>query len=135
MNIRLKLAAASIAAGSALVSMTGVAHAYDCFNASRSTKGAAGASNSQVWVTIPKFLAMGGMPQDAIDAVMVVVNNDPRIPANFAVYLNPHHISELATNMPERLATNGKGIDHADDYPEIFSAIDEDIAIALGGGA
>jgi hypothetical protein len=74
-----------------------------------------------------------GVRHDAqIASVMRVIATDQRIPANFAVFYNPAHPGELAHVMPERLASDSRGIDHPDDYstPE-FQANLEDVATAL----
>jgi len=50
------------------------------------------------------------------------------VPDGFTVFFNWQHVSELATKMREDLATNGKGIDHSDDYETpVFDAIFEDV--------
>lgn len=136
MSIRIKIAAASLAATGALAGMSGIAHANDCFNASRSVKGATQAGvHSGQWYTVQEMLELflPDLTEQQVDSVMAVVNSDPRIPQNFVMYLNEKTFKELAASMPERLATDGKGIDHADDLG-IFPALDEDLAIGLGGG-
>ena len=74
---------------------------------------------------------------DQIAKVMPVINTDPRIPANITFYADPAHLDrELASNMPDKNATNGTGIDHSDDYSTpILQAIFEDVAKALGAPA
>jgi hypothetical protein len=114
------------------VAASGPASAYDCFNASRSSQGDAGASSSKNWYSVPEFLSFVGLTQDQIDAVMPVIEADPRVPAHFTVFFNWQHVSELAAGMREALATNGKGIDHSDDYgTPVFDALFEDVTGVL----
>ena len=136
MHLPVKLAAVAITTATTLGATAGAANAYDCFNASRSTTGSASAgANSGNWWTIDEMLPIFlGLTPDQVAQVDAVVATDPRIPANFTVFLNPAHEGELATHMREDLATNGKGIDHSDDYPTpVFNALIEDVFIALGG--
>ncbi len=64
---------------------------------------------------------------------MVVVDADPRIPANFTVFYNRAHAGELASRMNSKNAGNGTGIDHSDDHATpVFAAIFQDVATALG---
>jgi len=104
------------------------ASAYDCFNTSRSSQGNTGASTSKNWYSVPEFLTFVGLTPDQIAAAMPVIEADPRVPDGFTVFFNWQHVSELATKMREDLATNGKGIDHSDDYETpVFDAIFEDV--------
>jgi len=104
------------------------ASAYDCFNTSRSSQGNTGASTSKNWYSVPEFLTFVGLTPDQIAAAMTVIEADPRVPDGFTVFFNWQHVSELATHMREDLATNGKGIDHSDDYETpVFDAIFEDV--------
>ena len=104
------------------------ASAYDCFNTSRSSQGNTGASTSKNWYSVPEFLTFVGLTPDQIAAAMPVIEADPRVPDGFTVFFNWQHVSELATHMREDLATNGKGIDHSDDYETpVFDAIFEDV--------
>ena len=110
------------------------ASAYDCFNASRSSQGNAGASASRNWWSTSEFLAMAGLSPDQIAAAMAVIEADPRVPAGFTVFFNPQHESELAAEARDLLATDGRGIDHSDDYATpVFEAIFEDALSVLGG--
>ncbi len=113
----------------------GPAAAQDCYNASRSGTGNTAASTSRNWWSVPEFLAeVGGLTSAQIALVMPVINADPRVPANFTVFYNPAHPGELASSMPDANATNGKGIDHSDDYSTpVFAAIFQDVASVLGG--
>jgi hypothetical protein len=113
------------------------AFAQDCFNASRSATGnTTAASNSGNWWSIRELLAdpdVGNLTPDQVDRAMVVIDTDPRIPANFTVFYNPTHPGELASRMNPKNAANGHGIDHSDDYTTpVFAAIFQDVAIALG---
>lgn len=104
------------------------ASAYDCFNTSRSSQGNTGASTSKNWYSVPEFLTFVGLTPDQIAAAMPVIEADPRVPDGFTVFFNWQHVSELASKMREDLATNGKGIDHSDDYETpVFDAIFEDV--------
>lgn len=114
------------------VAAAGPASAYDCYNASRSVQGSTGASTSRVWYSVPEFLAFVGLTQDQIAAAMPVIAGDPRVPAGFTVFFNDAHVAELASKMREDLATNGRGIDHSDDYgTPVFDAIFEDVMSVL----
>jgi hypothetical protein len=131
----IKLAAVVLTTATTLGATAGAANAYDCFNASRSAQGNTSAANSGNWWSVPEILtALAGLSPDQVTAAMAVINQDPRVPANFTVFLNPAHVGELATKMRDDLATNGKGIDHSDDYPTpVFDALIEDVFTALGG--
>ena len=108
------------------------ASAYDCFNSSRSSQGNTGASTSKNWYSVPEFLTFVGLTSDQIAAAMPVIEADPRVPDGFTVFFNWQHVSELAAQMREDLATNGKGIDHSDDYEApVFDAIFEDVMSVL----
>jgi hypothetical protein len=122
-------AAAVIALASAVPAM-----AEDCFNASRSAQGStSAAASSGVWWSVPEFLAVvGHFSPEQIATIMPVVDADPRVPADFTVFYNPQHPGELASGMPATNATDGKGIDHSNDYTTpVFAAIFQDAAIAL----
>lgn len=117
------------------VAMSGPAFAEDCFNASRSAQGNAASSHAGTWWSIPELLAvLGGLDESQIAQVMPVIEQDPRIPAGFTVFYNPAHPGELASKMTAARATDGRGIDHSDDYATpVFAAIFEDVASVLGG--
>ena len=140
--LRTKLAAATIVVAG-VVGVAAPAFAYDCYNASRSATGASNAAaGAQSWLSIPEALRLFMGADDAtVDAVMAVVAEDPRVPTNFVIFLNPHHEGELASRMNDAvkhdgttLPTNGKGIDHSEDNG-VLDALMEDIGIALGGQA
>jgi len=133
-----RLVTTSVLAAAVFGATAAPAFAYDCFNASRSGQGnSAAAANSSNWWSVPEFLAGPvGLSADQIAAIMPVINADSRIPANFTVFYNEHHVMELAQHMRDELATNGKGIDHSDDYSTpVFAAIAEDVISVLGGVA
>lgn len=121
-------AAAVIALASAVPAM-----AEDCFNASRSAQGDTSAAISRNWWSVPEFLAVvGHFSPDQIALIMPVVDADPRVPANFTAFFNPQHPGELASGMPSANATDGRGIDHSDDYSTaVIAAIFQDAHIAL----
>ena len=134
MNIRTKIAAASLVATGAFASMAGVSFAGDCYVASRSTQSATTASaKSGNWWSVSEFLAIAGYTPTEVQAIVPVVLADSRIPQNFSMFFNLKHPMELAEPMPERLASNGKGIDHADDTG-IFDALLEDAISVTGHG-
>jgi hypothetical protein len=127
------IAGASVAAASLVLATPALA--YDCFNASRSGQGnTSAAAGSGVWWSVPELLAgLAGLSDAQIAQVMPVIAADPRVPANFTVYYNPAHPGELASKMTDANATNGKGIDHSDDYSTpVFDAIFQDVQTALG---
>jgi len=130
-----KLVTACAALTTASLVLATPALAEDCFNASRSAQGnASAAANSGVWWGVPEILSqLAGLTDAQIARAMPVINSDPRVPAGFTVFYNPAHPGELAHDMPARLATNHRGIDHSDNYATpVFDAIFEDVAIALG---
>ncbi len=112
---------------------TGPAFAEDCFNASRSGQGNTAAAKAGTWWSVPEFLAVvAGLTPDQITKAMPVIEADSRIPDGFTVFYNAHHPGELASPAPSKVVTNGKGIDHSDDYSTpVFQAIFEDVAVAL----
>src|SRR4051794_21981166 len=129
---KLTLTTAALAATSLLLATPALAE--DCFNASRSAQGnTSAATHAGTWWDVPEILAdLGGLSQAQIAKVMPVIDADPRIPANFTVFYNPAHPGELAHPISADLATNGRGIDHSDDYgTPVFQAIFGDVAIAL----
>jgi hypothetical protein len=131
MKTKLFAAVAITLAGATLATP---AFADNCYNASRSTAGNQAAASAGTWWDVPEILAeLGGLTPEQIAVVMPVIEADARVPASFTVFYNPAHPGELAAKMPEQLATNGRGIDHSEDYETaVFGAIFEDVAIALG---
>lgn len=130
---KLAIAGASVAAASLVLATPALA--YDCFNASRSGQGStSAAAGAGVWWSVPELLAgLAGLSDAQIAQVMPVIAADPRVPANFTVFYNPAHPGELASKMNDANATNGKGIDHSDDYSTpVFDAIFQDVQTALG---
>jgi hypothetical protein len=128
-----KVIAAGVLVGATTLAFATPAFAYDCFNASRSAQGNVGAATAGTWWDVPEILSeLGGLTDDQIAQVMPVVNADSRVPANFTVFYNPAHPDELAAKMNPANATDGRGIDHSDDYETVvFDAIFDDVAIAL----
>ena len=130
-TIRLTVVSAVLAG--ALTASAGAAFADDCFNASRSTQGnTSAATHSSNWWSIGEMLSTFlGLAPDQVSQVLAVVNNDPRIPQNLTVFITPSksgQVFELAHNAPLPLMVNGRGIDHSDDYPAIWSSLFEDVA-------
>ena len=134
MRFSAKVGAVAAATTAVVAMSSGVANAYDCFNASRSATGdATAAANSGNWWSVSEFLGVVGFTPDQIATALPVINADPRVPANFTIYFNPNHPMELATNMPTSNATNGKGIDHSNDYGDpIVDVVISDAAAANG---
>ena len=135
MKTTLKIAAAT---GLTVLGLAtaGPAFAEDCFNASRSGQGnTAAADHAGTWWSVPELLAvLGGLSPSQIAQVMPVIENDPRIPTGFTVFYNPAHPGELASKVAAARATDGRGIDHSDDYATpVFAAIFGDVASVLGG--
>lgn len=130
-----RIVSSSVLAAALIAGTAAPAFAYDCYNASRSGQGNTASAKSANWWSVPEFLAGPvGLSADQVAAVMPVIKADPRVPANFTVFFNEHHIMELAEHMRDDLATNGKGIDHSDDYDTpVFAAIAEDAMSVLGG--
>jgi hypothetical protein len=128
-----KIIASGVLAGATALAFASPALAYDCYNASRSAQGNSGAATAGTWWDVPEILAeLGGLDAGQVAKVMTVVNADSRIPAGFTVFFNPAHPSELAEKMNPQNATDGKGIDHSDDYETaVLDAIFQDAAIAL----
>jgi hypothetical protein len=125
-----KLLAGTALSAVGVVAGAAPAFAYDCYNASRSTQGSSqAANNSGVWWNVAEALVGFGCVsnQAELDAVMVPVEADSRVPANFAIFLNPKHPGELARAMPSEQATNFKGIDHSGENG-VLMAVFEDIA-------
>lgn len=134
MHRSLKLTAAGLLAGAVVAGTAAPALAYDCYNASRSARGNAGAAHSSTWYSVPEFLAVVGFSPEQIASVLPVIAADPRVPAGFTVFFNDRHDMELAQKMREDLAVNGRGIDHSDDYSTpVFAAIFEDVMSVLAG--
>ena len=116
------------------IAAAGPASAYDCFNASRSAQGNTGASTSRNWWSVAEFLAIAGLSPDQIAAALPVIEADPRVPAGFTVFFNPQHESELAAEARALVTTDGRGIDHSDDYATpVFEAIFQDALSVIGG--
>jgi hypothetical protein len=133
-----RILAGATLAGALVLTAAAPAMAEDCFNASRSGQGnvSAGAHSSN-WYSVSEFLhvitAGSGITDAQIAHAVEIVKADPRVPANFTVFYNSVHPGELASKMKEALATNGKGIDHSDDYGSpVLNAIIEDLFRSLG---
>lgn len=136
MRNTLRTAVVATTAAGLICTAGGVAFADDCFNASRSATGStAAAAHSSNWWSLSEMLTQFiGLSPDQVAAVMQVVNNDPRIPSNLTLFFMPSqsgHVFELAQGQPLRLSVNGKGIDHSDDYPGLWDALNEDLETAL----
>jgi hypothetical protein len=118
-----RILAGTALAGALVLAAAAPAMAQDCFNASRSGQGnVSAAAHSANWYSVGEFLqvvnetAPLGLTDAQIAHAVDVIKADSRVPANFTVFYNTAHPGELASKMKENLATNGKGIDHSDDY-------------------
>jgi len=138
MRKTIRLTVVSAIAAGALTASAGAAFADDCFNASRSAQGnTSAAAHSSNWWSVGEMLTnFLGLTPDQVAQVLAVVNKDPRIPQNLTIFIMPSQggqAFELAQNAPAPLMVNGKGIDHSDDYPAIWSSLFEDIASVIPG--
>jgi hypothetical protein len=117
----------------------GTALAHECFNASRSAKGNAGATNSQRWITVHLSEFFGDPSiglSDAQQQQALALADERGIPSSFTIFIGAHTIgSHPKTGEPTPAfgrngkAADGKGIDH------IFAAYgDELIAIVIEVG-
>ncbi len=120
----------NIGAGVALAAIgvlgTGAAaYAHECYNANRSEKGNAGASNSQTWLTVHvEELTFGMDPADAECVLDTYAATGA--PMSFTIKIKGANGNggTIAANNPNRdvKASDGKGID------EIFAAYGAEIA-------
>jgi hypothetical protein len=131
---------AAVAATSvALLVPAGTALAHECFNASRSEQGNAGAANSQRWLTVHLSEFFGDPSiglSEAQQQQALALAQERGIPSSFTIFIGTHTIgSNPKTGEPTPAfgrngkAADGKGIDH------IFEAYgDELIAIVIEVG-
>lgn len=132
-----RILAGTALAGALVLGAAAPAMAQDCFNASRSGQGdASAAAHSSNWYSVSEFLHIvtAGTPitEAQIAHAVDVISADPRVPANFTVFYNTAHPGELASKIKEALATNGKGVDHSDDYGSpVIPVIIEDLFASL----
>lgn len=136
-----KRIAAVLVATTALLALPASAFAHECFNASRSAQGNAGASHSGNWAFTASLtdLVYFGMSEGALpplsDAqvaeVVEIASNDYGVPTSFTIFTGTHTLAE-GTPAMEVLghAADGKGIDHAFDYVPTLAQIAEGV---LGG--
>ena len=120
---------AGFALAAAGVLATGAAaYAHECYNANRSEKGNAGASNSETWLTVHIDELTAGLP--AADAECVLdAYAETGSPTSFTIKVKGANGSggTIGANNPnnETKAADGKGID------EIFAAHGASIATSF----
>jgi hypothetical protein len=112
------------------------AFAHECYVASRSDQGNAGAANSQRWLTIQtaeffgfahEFLPIQPMTAQQIAQASALATAQG-IPSTFTIFVGSHTLAE-GTPAALKHAADGKGVDH------IFAAYGEQlvgIALAVG---
>ena len=119
----------TIGAGMALAAIgvlgTGAAaYAHECFNANRSEKGNAGASNSQAWLTVHIEELTFGLAEEDAECVLDAYA-ETGAPSSFTIMVKGANGNggTIASNNPNRdvKSADGKGID------EIFAAHGADI--------
>jgi hypothetical protein len=115
-------------AGAAVLGTGAAAYAHECFNPNRSEKGNAGASHSDVWLTVYfEELTMGLSPEDAecvLDAYTAT-----GAPTSFTIMIKGANGNggTIASNNPHPdKAADGSGID------QVFAAHGADIMGAFG---
>jgi len=130
-----KISLAAVGAGVLVALTAGPAAAHECIVANRSAQGNASvAAHSSAWegVSLDRVLTeFIGVPQDVADCV-VTNSSTFGIPTSFVLggkqaVGQDGVIAGHNPNMAARgLATNGKGIDHAEDLygPALFAAIE-----------
>jgi hypothetical protein len=120
MKLKKSLAVVSIAAAAAIATPT-AALAHECYNASRSAQGNAGASNSQRWLTIEtaeffasahEFLPIPPLtPAQIAEAGSMATAQG--IPSTFTIFIGAKTIGEAAAAYEKNgKSADGKGIDH-----------------------
>ena len=120
-----KRIARSAVLATALVALTaGATFAHECYNASRSAQGNAGASTSAVWETLPvaglfaeiHLFGIPGVttPLDAEQqAVAAEAALEMGVPAEATIFIGKHTIGANGRSFTEGgKAVDGKGIDH-----------------------
>jgi hypothetical protein len=129
-----------MAASTALLVPTGTALAHECYNASRSAKGNAGADHSPRWLTVQlaEFFADPSVGLTEAQQQQALALAQARgIPSSFTIFIGTHTIGsnpktgELTPAFGRNgKAADGKGIDH------IFARYGEQliaIVIEVGG--
>ncbi|HZP56667.1 MAG TPA: hypothetical protein VFC53_03830 [Dehalococcoidia bacterium] len=123
------LIAAIVAAGLMVAAIPGSAFAHECFNASRSARGNAGASNSQAWLTvsIEEFYGdpeLGLTQAQAAQAVQLALESG--VPHTFTIFIGNHTIGEGTPAFSQfGKGADGQGIDH------VFDAYGQQLVTAL----
>jgi hypothetical protein len=111
-----KIIIAGVAAAVLALGGVGSAFAHECFNASRSDQGNAGASSSKVWLTvqIADFYSdpeLGLTEQQAAQATQLAL--DAGVPSSVTIFIGTHTIAEGTPSMSLLgHASDGQGIDH-----------------------
>jgi hypothetical protein len=122
-----RAAVSGAAALTALVLSAGAASAHECFNASRSDAGNAGASNSQAWFTfsVEEFAYSGEeFPAELGDCFLENWYAGGG-PASFTVHVKGAKGVDGVLAQPAKPSTlsDGHGIDHIEDaYGELLGA-------------
>ena len=129
----------NIGAGVALAAIgvlgTGAAaYAHECYNANRSDKGNAGASNSQTWLTVYFEELTGGLSAEDAECV-IDAYAATGAPMSFTIKIkgaNGNGGVIAANNPHDEKAGDGKGIDeifaaHGDDIVGSFIACDAEL--------
>ncbi|MEV6110337.1 hypothetical protein AB0M28_37395 [Streptomyces sp. NPDC051940] len=107
----------AVAAGAMAAALTlgagGTAWAHECFNASRSDQGNAGAANSQRWftATVEGFVYSPDFPPDVDKECFLAYWRANGGPESFTIFTG-HTLTEGSSN--PNLA-DGRGIDHIED--------------------
>ncbi len=120
-----KRIARSAVLATALIALTaGATFAHECYNASRSAQGNAGASNSAVWETLPvaglfaeiHLFGIPGVetPLDAAQqAAAAAAALEMGVPAQATIFVGKHTIGANGHAFTDGdKAVDGKGIDH-----------------------
>ncbi|MCD2443497.1 hypothetical protein LQ757_14545 [Agromyces sp. SYSU K20354] len=121
----INIGAGAALAAAAVLGTGAAAYAHECYNANRSEKGNAGASNSESWLTVHFAELTAGLPEADAECV-----NDAYAatgaPTSFTIKIKGANGQggTLGANNPnvETKAADGKGID------QIFAAHGADIA-------
>lgn len=121
MHARRGLAVAAVACAIALVP-AGSALAHECYNASRSAKGNAGADHSPRWLTaqLAEFFADPGLGlSQAQQTEALRLAAERGIPSSFTIFIGNHTIGTRASDGSDTPAfgrnghsADGRGIDH-----------------------
>ncbi|GAA1770224.1 hypothetical protein [Agromyces humatus] len=125
----INIGAGAALAAAAVLGTGAAAYAHECYNANRSEKGNAGASNSQTWLTVHVDELTAGLSEADAECVLDAYAATGA-PSSFTIKIKGANGSggTIGANNPNRdvKAADGKGID------EIFAAHGADIAGSFG---